>query len=319
MVVKNDNKKLVTSGLVMAFFASLLLFVVKIVTYLFSGSMLILGSALDSLADSIVSLINLKISKQSRQDADKEHPFGHGGFEVFGALIQGLIIFFFGYNLILESIRKVIDPNYGSELILDRLPLAAGVLIVSAVTSFFIHRMLDRKNHQIEQQNLRSLAVQSDMAHYAGDMVVNLLSSVSLLLVWYSESVMADAVFGVLAGLWLFKSGYPLVKKSFSDIVHTQAAPELQQEIVEIAMATSNQIMGLHKLRSRELGPLLFVDFHLKLPRELSLEIAHGIGDNVEENIRKTFPNADVIVHLDPDSEEDQEEWEPQYTVPESD
>ena len=40
------------------------------------------------------------------------------------------------------------------------------------------------------------------------------------------------------------------------------------------------------------------------------------IGDKVEANIKRIIPRADLIVHLDPDSEEDQIPWEPQYKIP---
>ena len=54
----------------------------------------------------------------------------------------------------------------------------------------------------------------------------------------------------------------------------------------------------------------------MKLPGSLTLEQAHEIGDKVEANIKRIIPRADLIVHLDPDSEEDQIPWEPQYKIP---
>lgn len=305
------------SGLFFACFSSAALFAVKIVTYGLTGSMVVLGSAFDSLSDAVVSFVNAKISDEAREDPDSQHPFGHGGFEVVGALVQGIIILFLGYNLISESSRKIAHDSV-EDLNFERLPYAAIVLAVSALFGFIIHKVLDKKNQHLEDENHRSLSVESDIAHYAGDMVVNLLSALGVLAAWYYNSTLIDFSLGIVSGLWLFKTAYPILKKSFSDIVHAQASPELQQEIVEAVLTCSDQILGIHQLRSRELGPILFVDFHLKLSRSLTLEKAHDVGDLAIAAIKDIIPRADVIVHLDPDSEEDQEEWEPQYTIPEN-
>lgn len=312
----NEGGELARSGLIFAFSSSLFLFVMKIATFIYSGSLVVLASAFDSLSDAVVSLVNARISKEAREGADSQHPFGHGGFEVVGAIVQGIVILFLGYNLIAEAVRKLITPTSGAEVIVERFPLAAGVLILSAAFGFLIHKVLESKKHDIEAKEHRSLSVESDMAHYAGDMIVNILSAFGLLAIWYFNSPKTDAIFGILAGLWLFKTAYPIMKKSFSDICHNQASPETQQKIVEAVLECSPKIIGIHHLRSRELGPTLFVDFHMKLPGSLTLEQAHEIGDKVEANIKRIIPRADLIVHLDPDSEEDQIPWEPQYKIP---
>lgn len=312
-----DAGKLAHGALNLASLASAVLFSVKIVMFFFSGSMIVLGSAFDSLSDAFVSFINAKVSIEARESADKDHPFGHGGYEVVGALVQGILILFLGYNLVSESIRKAFGAAAGQPVVTDMLPVASGVLFLSAFAGFAIHMMLDRKHKKIERQNQRSLSVESDIAHYAGDMVVNFLSAIGLLVVWYFEAPMMDPILGILAGLWLFKTAYPILKKSFSDIVHKKASKKVQTQIVELVMKSSPLILGIHQLRSRELGPMLFVDFHLKLPRDLLLEKAHDVGDLVVKNIKDVFPRADVIVHLDPDSEDDHTPWEPAYEMPE--
>ena len=83
---------------------------IKGYAYLLSGSMIVLASFLDSLFDAITSLLNRYINKKSHEAADKEHPFGHGGFEVIGSLIQGLLMVFFAANL-LVTLQSVIGAK----------------------------------------------------------------------------------------------------------------------------------------------------------------------------------------------------------------
>jgi ferrous-iron efflux pump FieF len=63
----------------------------------------------------------------------------------------------------------------------------------------------------------------------------------------------------------------------------------------------------MHRLRTRTLGPNRFVDFHLKLPNNMPLIEAHEIGYKIEAAIRKAIPGVDVLMHLDPEAEPDEE------------
>ena len=52
---------------------------------------------------------------------------------------------------------------------------------------------------------------------------------------------------------------------------------------------------------------ICYIDFHLKLPAEMSLAEAHRLGDEVEASIMQRFPRADVLIHLDPDDLPDED------------
>jgi ferrous-iron efflux pump FieF len=65
-------------------------------------------------------------------------------------------------------------------------------------------------------------------------------------------------------------------------------------------------VKGMHRLRTRSLGPNRFVDFHLKLPNNIRLIEAHEIGYRIEDVIKKSIPGVDVLMHLDPESEPDE-------------
>jgi ferrous-iron efflux pump FieF len=89
--------------------------------------------------------------------------------------------------------------------------------------------------------------------------------------------------------------------------MHVEAEPEVQREILKLALETNPIVEGIHRLRTRRLGPNLFIDFHLKLPADMTLAEAHRLGDQVEANIMQRFPRADVLIHLDPDDLPDED------------
>jgi len=290
------------------------LFLIKFIAFWISGSLVALGSAFDSLGDTAVSLINRKVNSLSQEEPDSQHPFGHGGFEVIGALIQGVLLATLGINLIIEAIRR--RSGEGSLLHPTEFKIAAGILFFSAIAGALISSILGRAEKQNAQENTRSLALNSDRAHYATDFFTNLLSAVGLLVMSYTGLHWIDQVLGSVAGALTIFAAVPILKKCYQDIMHQQVSTSEQQAIVDIVFQTNPKIEGIHQLRSRRLGPHLFVDFHMKLDAAMPLEEAHEIGDSVIRELKNMFPSVDVIVHLDPDSEPDQMNWSPSYASP---
>lgn len=310
------NLKNTRKSLAFAASFSICLGLIKFIGFAYTGSLIVLASFFDSVADAASSIINNMIYKKSLESADKEHPFGHGGFEVIGALIQGLIITFFSLSLLVESIRTIFTGNF-NDFDSSSLPLAIGVLLFSAFGGFFIHLFLNFHLKRLKEKNERSLVILADQAHYSGDVLANLASAGGLALVYYLDMNILDPIMGCVAALFLGSVAIPILKKAFKDIAHNEAPEELQQKIVDVILDVDERIKGIHHLRSREFGPYLFVDFHMKLPDPLTLIEAHSIGDRVETEIKKLIPNADVLIHLDPESEPDQKYWDPAYKIPE--
>ncbi len=294
-----SETKIAQRTLLLAAGLSIFLALLKLGAYLLTGSAIVLASFLDSLFDSLTSLINRFINKKSLEEADKEHPFGHGGFEVVGSLIQGLLLVFLALSLLRESLHKLWAEHV---VVLDGFSslVAIGVLVFSALAGWAIHLYFTRQERKMRRGNVRSLSLLADQAHYSGDAITNGVSALGLVIIYVSEWWALDAVFGCVAALMLGWVAFPILRKTIDDIVHSEAPRELQQGIVEVASEVDTKIRGVRRLRSRHFGPSLFVDFHLLVDGNLLLREAHAISAKVSAAIKATYPLADVIIHLDP-------------------
>jgi ferrous-iron efflux pump FieF len=70
------------------------------------------------------------------------------------------------------------------------------------------------------------------------------------------------------------------------------------------ALDADDRIMGYHRLRTRQAGTQRHVDVHIMLEDTLPLREAHAIGEETELTLRRTLPNLDVVVHVEPYAEE---------------
>lgn len=307
-----------SSPLTIASVASGVLALLKFFAFIQTNSLIVLASCLDSIMDTALSYVNGRIAKYSLKKPDREHPFGHGGFEVLSSLIQGLFIAFSGLLICLQSIQRLSNPKnllgVDSEVF-----FSIGVMLVSAFVGAGLSIYLNHHEKKLTNRNERSLSLTSDRGHYLGDFLANLAGAMGLALVWYLKRPEFDAVFGLIGAAGLFKASYPILKNSFRDILQVGIDAPLQQKIVETIMGTDARIQGVHRLRSRGAGPSQYVDFHLKLPSQLTLIQSHEIGEKVARSLRRLIPRIDVIIHMDPDTEPDDDLWEPVYQPPDRD
>jgi ferrous-iron efflux pump FieF len=275
--------------------------------FMWSGSIVVLASFLDSLVDTFLSFLNFKISKWSREQPDPEHPYGHGGFEVMTSLLQGTLIAGSGVVVIFQALDRSFAPKSIEDISIERLPIALMVMAVSTIVAMGISFLLGRAKAQIHSDNRRNLSVEADHAHYAGDVWQNLFVITGLILAWMLKNPWVDVVAGFFAGLVLLWTAYPVLKHSVRDVMNADYDPKLRQR-VESIVADCNipEVKGMHRLRTRSLGPNRFVDFHLKLPNNIPLIEAHEISYRIESVLKESIPGVDVLMHLDPESEPDE-------------
>jgi ferrous-iron efflux pump FieF len=166
--------------------------------------------------------------------------------------------------------------------------------------------LLSREQSKHQSTQKRSLSLNADHAHYTGDLLQNLVGILGIAIAIWTKNGAIDALTGVICAGILLKTAYPLLRDSFADIMNQQFDPKLQDHVQRIVLNSQiPQVKGMHRLRSRTLGPNRFVDFHLKLPNEITLFDAHEISYELESLIKQAFPDIDVMIHLDPEAEPD--------------
>ncbi len=287
---------------------SALLAVAKGGAFAWTGSVVVLASFLDSLVDTFLSFVNFKISRLSQERADRQHPYGHGGFEVITALMQGILIAGSGLMVWFQSLDRIFSPKSIENLSLNRLPVALVVMVVSTLAAVVITGILGRSRQQIKSADQRSLSLNADHAHYAGDVLQNVVTIIGVAVSWWFKSPFADVVAGFIAGFILLRAAYPLLRESAWDILNAESDPKLREQVQSIVQGCGiTEVKGMHRLRTRTLGPNRFADFHLKLPNNIPLIEAHEISYRIEALLRKSIPGIDVLIHLDPEAEPDED------------
>ena len=273
---------------------------VKLVAWLLTGSVSLLSSLLDSLLDAAASLVNLVAIHQALTPADREHRFGHGKAEPLASLGQSAFIAGSAVLLLIQGLQHLFTPAP-----VTNTGIGIAVMVFAVVVTFALVRY---QQHIIKRTG--SLVVSSDELHYRSDLILNGAVIVSLLISHVLSWRYVDPLFGIAIGLWIIYGAWQVAQRATVQLMDHELPDGERARIREIALAHP-QVRAVHDLRTRAAGPDAFVQIHLEMDGNLTLREAHRVSDAVEAEILAAFPQAEVMIHQDPEGVE-----EPRRTFP---
>lgn len=286
---RNEAEKLLKRATTASVSVAVALIFLKTWGYIESGSVAIFGTLLDSVMDSLSSIIIFAAVRFSMVPADDDHRFGHGKAEAIAGLLQAFVIGVVSFLLLYEVVDKIINPTQ-----IRQADLGIGIIVASIVLTVLL--VIYQK---YVTRMTGSVAIEADGMHYTGDILLNLGVVIALVLGGTFNMTYADPVFGAAAAFYLLHSAYQVFIISTDVLMDKEMDDGERDRISEIASKHS-QVVGLHELRTRRSGLNIFIQFHMELEEGISLHEAHTISDQVEDKIMEEYPNAEVFIHADP-------------------
>ena len=254
-----------------------------------TGSAAILGSAADSGLDLLGSAIAFGAVRYAAMPADDDHRFGHQKAEGLASLLQAVVITLSALFVTVESLRRLIEPEP-----IERAQLAVWVMAASAAVTVALVAF-----QTLAVKRSRSLAVEGDRTHYVGDVIANLGALFAIILASRFGFLRADALAGLLAAAFLLWSVRDIALRALPQVMD-QELPEADRDRIQQIVTADPDVHGFHALRTRRAGRRRYIQMHLELDGEITLNRAHAIADRVEKTLEAAFPETDVIVHQDP-------------------
>lgn len=265
------------------------LIAVKVWAWVATGSISMLASLVDSTLDFVASGLNLLAVRHALTPADEEHRFGHGKAEALAGLGQAAFIGGSAAFLLFQSLSRLIEPAPVSE---PGLGLGVmGVSIVLTVCLVVFQRYVISRT--------RSLAIGADQLHYATDIVTNVGVIVAFVLAGMWGWTIADPLISLAIAFTIGWGAFNILNGSFQELMDREFDEADRQKIKDIVSA-HREVVSLHDLRTRRAGHKSFIQLHLELPPEMTLTEAHRVSDEVELEIARVFPDAEVLTHQDP-------------------
>jgi ferrous-iron efflux pump FieF len=277
-----------------------ILAITKLTVGIFSWSIALISSAVDSLLDLTVSFVNLFAIKTAQAGPDAEHNYGHGKVEGIAALFEGLLILVSWGYIIYSAIDKMINKS-----IINDLGASIGVMLFSIIMTGMVVYVLSRA-----AKKTNSLIVKADLMHYKTDFLTNTWVIISLIIVKFTGFYLIDQIVAIGVAIYIIIGCLPIMKEGFDLIMDKSIGRD--QEIIDIIMG-HKEVEWYHMLQTRKGGKQYFVNVHLVfVDKEISLRQAHTISDTIERQIKKLLQHkTQVMIHLDPHDDSDEIDTNP--------
>jgi cation diffusion facilitator family transporter len=268
----------------------------KLGGYWITGSAAILSDALESIINVCAAGFATWSTVVSAKPPDEDHPYGHGKIEYFSAGFEGALIVLAAGGIFWQGILQILSPRPLPEL-------GIGVAIISAATliNLIMSRVLIWTGNRTG-----SLVLVADGRHLLTDVYSSAGVIVGAALVYWTGLFFLDGAVACLLGVNIVVAGVRLLRES-SFALMDASDPKLLEQICSVLAANRQETwIDVHKLRAWRAGARVHIDFHLIVPRELSVESGHAAVKELERVFSNHFKGgADVLIHLDPCTEPD--------------
>ena len=270
-----------------------LLIAIKLAAGAITGSIAILTEAIHSLIDLVASVVAFVSVRKADEPADADHPYGHEKVESLAATIEGLLILVGAGIIVYEATHRLV---VGAEV--ETLGVGIAVMGFSVLANLAVSSVLSRQARIHE-----SPALAGDAAHLRADAATSAGVLLGLAVVAITGDAAFDSITALIVSGAIVAAGIRIVRHS-SGVLVDEALRSEEMDRIETAIATARtpEVVGYHKLRARRAGRRRYIDLHVQYRSGTSLERAHELTHAMRDSIETAIPNAEVLIHAEPES-----------------
>lgn len=264
------------------------LFTGKFLAGAISNSIAITADAFNNLSDAGSSLVTLIGFRLAGAKPDPEHPFGHGRIEYLTGLVISAAILIMAFELIKDSVDKILHPQ---ETVFSVLALV--ILAISILVKLYMAYYNTAVAKKIDSAAMRATATDS-LSDACATTVVLVAALISKL-----AGIYIDGWCGALVGVFIFIAGVKAAKETLDPLLGQPPEKEFV-EAIEALVKQEPVVRGVHDLVVHDYGPgRLMISLHAEVPAEGDILAMHDVIDNLEKRLEHEL-HCDAVIHMDP-------------------
>ena len=270
---------------------AVIVFAIKLLAWWLTGSVALFSDALESIVNIVGGSVALVALRIATKPPDAEHPYGHHKAEYFSAILSGVFIILAALAILHAAIRGLMDPQ-PLQAPLGGLALA----IVATILNGGWALMLRKRGRA-----LRSPALLAESGHLMTDVRTSIGVVAGFALVAVTGWLILDPLVAIAVALNILWSGWKLLHQSADGLMDRAVSDAERAQISAIVTANGEGALEAHDLKTRHAGSATFIEFHLVVPRAMTVEESHDICDRIERAIRHEIEGAMITIHVEPD------------------
>jgi cation diffusion facilitator family transporter len=172
-----------------------------------------------------------------------------------------------------------------------------GILLTVIVIKEGLFRFVSR-----EAGSLQSAVLFADAWHHRTDAITSLAAAIGISLALFGgpRFAFADDAAAIVAGAIIAWNGWRLLRPALDELMDAAPSSALVSDIQTAASAVPG-VNAVEKCIVRKMGFQYFVDMHVEVDPNMTVQQGHDIAHNVKNKVRAAVPSvSDVLVHIEP-------------------
>ncbi len=277
---------------------SIVVFGMKLVAYLITGSVGLLSDAMESTVNIVAAVVAVIALRAASKPGDAGHHFGHGKAEYLSALVEGVMIFVAATAIIYSAVGRLLNPQPIEQAALG-LTISIAASIINGATAAILIR--EGKKH-------RSIVLEADGKHLLTDVWTSAGVVVAVGLVAVTGWLALDPLIAIVVAVNIVFAGWALIRRSTAGLMDSSLSNEDHQAILDVLRSHSGKDISFHAVQTRASGRQRFVSMHVLVPGDWTVQRGHDYVSDLEDELHAALEDLTVQTHLEP--REDPRSWE---------
>jgi cation diffusion facilitator family transporter len=265
--------------------------IVEVVLGLLVDSLAILSDGLHASLDVFSTVMLFVATRASLKPPDEEHMYGHEKYEAIGGLIGGIILIGVAILIFYEAAVRLI-----SNIQVNKSLQLAGFFAIGYTLCIDVFRVTIFKGAGHSQSTSVKAGFYDAISDLGSTIIALIGFGLATLGFYYGDSIAS-----VFLGFMLVFLSVRLARASIMELSDT-ASKDIVQKTRDAVLAHDG-ILDCRELKLRKVGSKIFADCTVEVSSLMSLEEAHALASDIEENLTKTFGNVEATIHIEPAEE----------------
>lgn len=261
----------------------------QLIVGLFAQSAALVADAVHSLSDLVSDGVVLVVNRHSQSPADAEHPYGHHRFETAASMFIGALLLSVAISMLWASFSRMQDPDSIPKVHVLALYVALLAIVAKELLFHYLLRVARR---------VKSTMLAANAWHARSDAASSVVVAIGIL-ANLAGFPLADPLAALIVGLIILRMGWKFFSDALHDLVDRAADDETETRIRDLLLDTPG-VLGVHDLKTRKLGDMLWVEVDLEMDGRLTIVQGHAIALEARARVMAREPVLDVMTHFDP-------------------
>ena len=262
----------------------------KMTAWLVTGSVGLLSDAAESVVNLVAAVVAFIALKVAARPADANHNFGHQKSEYFSAIIEGTCIAIAAVVIIVSAAERLMNPKDFESAGIGLLISVVAALINGAAAWALIRA---GRRH-------RSVTLEADGKHLATDVWTTAGILVAIALVAITGWNILDPIVAIAVAVNILFVGGGLVGRAAAGLMDSALPDEQRAAIDAVLDEFGTPEVTFHDVRTRESGHVRFVQMHMLVPGDWTVQRAHDLAEQVEARLEAVVDDLIPTIHVEP-------------------